>query len=107
MNKKCTLEEATQKSVAFVKAKVNWEIERGKVLASLETVRTTEENQCWAGNGASCNKAGVHYFYLASVRNPAKAKALYEEGCRLSDKESCQALELIKKGIVKVFDVEI
>lgn len=65
-----------------------------------------EEIDCWNGNAKACHEAGMFYTFIATDRNEKKGIMLYEEGCRLGDKESCSWLDMFRKGLIKVFSVE-
>lgn len=107
LKKKCEFAEADVRRGHHLKARRDWDAEQARLLAAMPTVRTNDELSCAKGEAKGCHLAAVHYFYIAKFRNPDKAKALYIEGCRLGEKQSCDALRLIEKGIVKVYDVDM
>lgn len=106
-NRSCTLAEANQQSLKYLKAKRDWDEVKRKALIDMQTIKTKDELACEKGDGKSCQQAGTHYFYLAKPLNPEKGKAMFEEGCRLGDRSSCRSADLIKNGTVRVFEVEM
>ena len=103
----CALEEANEARAQYMKLKKGWAQEKEKLLAQMPTLQTEDEKKCTTGDGEACYQAALHFKFLAPTLNPEKAKALYEEGCRLKHEPSCETLELIRKGIIRVYDVEI
>lgn len=107
LKKSCSRDEANVRRADYLKSKKAWDSEKQKALNEMPSVKTKDEVKCEKGDARSCGLAGTHYFYLRQTLNPAKGKALFEEGCRLGDKESCASADLIKKGVVRVYDVEM
>lgn len=107
LKKKCTKEEAHSNQKSYMKSKWKWEKEKDKVLAQMTSMQSLSEKKCWKGDEKECEKAATHFFYLAPILNPQKAVELYRKGCELGRETCCSTLDLIKKGIIKVFDVEI
>ena len=68
--------------------------------------KPSEELLCEAGNAESCCQAGNYYQFLAPFLIPTRASALQERGCQLGAKACCVALELQRKGIVHVLNVD-
>jgi hypothetical protein len=107
MKKSCSLAEANVRRASYLKSKKAWDSEKQKALNEMPSVKTKDELECEKGVAKACGLAGTHYFYLRQTLNPAKGKALFEEGCRLGDSASCDSVNLIKKGLVRVYDVEM
>ncbi len=106
--KPCKQSHANTQSLLYLKAKKQWDTQKQKALNDMNTVKTKDEIDCEKNVDAkACGRAGNYFFYLAPILNPEKGKAMFEEGCRLGDKGSCQSFDLIKKGIVRVYDVEM
>lgn len=106
MQRDCTESEAEQRRKEVRAAQVTAEVQKDVLLQSQPAPPSEQEKQCLAGNAEACGKEALYLFYLAPQRNPKRARELYEKGCQFGDKASCDSLELIRKGIVHVFDVD-
>ncbi len=107
MERSCSLSEAIERAekISLEQERLDKDTHEQKLAAS--PFKTTEEEKaCFAGDGKACREAGTYFFYISIPLDPRRAIALYEEGCRLEDEESCSSLKLIKEKKVSVFSVE-
>jgi TPR repeat protein len=102
----CAEAEAEALAAINVKGRQESDAKAEAILQALPAAEIPEEKACREGDAEACDKAGIHYQFLGPVLNRGKAKGYYEEGCRLGHQGACSTLELLRKGIIRVFDVQ-
>lgn len=66
------------------------------------------EKNCFSGKKIKdCGAVGAHFQFLQSPTDIKRAIKAYKHGCANGDEGSCSSLELIKKGIGKVYEVDM
>lgn len=115
LKRECKEPEARARGEAFLKAsKTTGAVVDKMVEASAEDAknpyviqRKKDEAACLKGDGKACSGVSVYYQVLAPVTNLQKAREWDEKGCALGDSTACGSVELHKKGIMKVYKVEM
>ncbi len=103
----CSLDEANKLCLLRIKSKKDFEKQIEKYFRDMPTIKTEDELSCEKGVAQACGRAANYFLAFAKVINPEKAKALFVEGCQLGDKSSCRSVDLINKGIIRIYEVEM
>src|SRR5262249_47035098 len=103
----CTIKEAIKLRDEHLKSKMEMEKAKERLILENDKSKSDDQVKCEQGQGDACGRAGIYYEYLAPQVDAARARRLFERGCDLKDASSCNSLELMRKGIGKVYHVDV
>lgn len=114
LNRVCENSEAIQRKNTFLKklatkkAKQDAKsLEQDPNKGVPQHILLKEENCFKSQPIKDCSTAGAYFRYLSSPLNIKRALKIYQHGCQAGDAGSCSSLQLEKKGINRVYDVEV